>query len=209
MVRNHSAKYWKYSESTYIPLVKVFSFAPSEVWVRETFVRYNIDNHPQEVATPFSLVTLDYRKRRIRTFIQIGSRTNVGEKFWSRDKFWCIKYAYQREISRKVRDTIEKNLISWRPGLKIIWLIHISFLHISLTSPSVFHCEKSIWNPKKWGKGVIHFGHGQLPHNSLLRPSWIFNRGFMIDYTHSLPSQNHNTKFVSKCIFAIIDVIST
>ena len=151
----------------------------------------------------------DYRKRRIRTFIQIGFRTNVGEKFWSRDEFWCIKYAYQREMSRKVRDSIETNLISWKPGLKIIWLIHISFLHISSTLPSVFHCEKSIWNPKKWGKGVIHFGHGQLPHNSLLRPSWIFNRGFMIDYTHSLPSQNHNTKFVSKCIFAIIDVIST
>ena len=63
-------------------------------------------------AAKYTYLTKDYRKRRIRTSIQIGSRTHVGEKCWSRDKFWCIRQAYKREISRKARDDIETNLIS-------------------------------------------------------------------------------------------------
>ena len=112
------------------------------------------------------------------------------------------------KLVAKRRKNIETNVVISKLSFNVIWLIHITFLHISSSMPAVNFCEKSIENPENEGKVFFYFGYGQLVYISLFLPSWIFNRRFMSNYTLHPLSQNYNQIIVSKCIFANIGVIS-
>ena len=112
------------------------------------------------------------------------------------------------KLVAKRRKNIETNVVISKLNFNVIWLIYITFIYISSSMSAVNFCEKSIENPENEGKVFFYFGYEQLVYISLFLPSWIFNRRFMSNYTLRPLSQNYNWIIISKCILAIIDVIS-